>query len=82
MAQIASIAFLTSIAFHIVHNPLIGVQSPTTILLFIYHSAIVVAIATGYGLDGPGLEPLWGQDIFSSLLPSTPALGTIHLFVQ
>ena len=76
MAQIASIAFLSSPTFHIVHSPLIGVQSPMTILLFIYHSASVVAIATGSGLDGPRLEHLWGQDIFSSLLPSKPALGT------
>jgi hypothetical protein len=82
MAQIASNAFLSSITFHIVHSPLIGVQSPMTILLFIYHSASVVAIATGYGLDGRGFEPLWGQDIFSSLLPSTQALGTTHLPVQ
>jgi len=37
--------------------PLIGVQSPMTILLFIYYSANVVAIATGYALDGPGLNP-------------------------
>ena len=43
--------------------------SPMTVLLFIYHSASVVAIATGYGLDGPELEPLWGQVFF---LFSTP----------
>jgi hypothetical protein len=58
MAQIASIAFLSSITFHIVHSPLTGVQSAMTKLLFIYHGASVVRIATGYGLDGLGLEPL------------------------
>jgi len=78
MAQIASIAFLSSITFHIVHSPLFGVQSPMTI----HYLFITVAIATGYGLDGPGLEPLWGQDIFSSLLPSSPALATTHLPVH
>jgi len=32
----------------------------------------VVSTATGYGLDGPGIEPRWGQD-FPHL--SRPALG-------
>ena len=75
MAQITSIAFLSSIRFHIVLSPLIGVQAPMTILLFIYHCLSVVRIATGYGLDDPGLEPLWGQEVFSFLHPSRPALG-------
>jgi hypothetical protein len=64
MAQIASITLLSSITFHIVHSPLIGVQSAMAKLLFIYHSASVVRIATGHGLDGLGLEPLWVQDMY------------------
>jgi len=35
----------------------------------------VVGIATRYGLDGLGVEPQWGQEIFSSVHPSTPNLG-------
>lgn len=66
MAQIASNAFLSSITFHIAHSPLIRVQYSMTLLLFIYHSASIVAIATGYGLDGPGLKPCGGK-IFSLL---------------
>jgi hypothetical protein len=34
-----------------------------------------VGIATGYGLDGPGIESRWGQD-FSHM--SRPALGPTH----
>jgi len=34
--------------------------------------ASVIAIATGYGLDGPGIESRWGRD-FPHL--SRPALG-------
>jgi hypothetical protein len=36
-------------------------------------------IATGYGLDGPGIESRWGRD-FPHL--SRPALGTIQPPVQ
>ena len=36
-----------------------------------------VGIATGYGLDGPGIESRWGRD-FPHL--SIPALGPIQLF--
>jgi hypothetical protein len=36
-------------------------------------------IATDYGLDGPGIEALWGRD-FPHL--SRPALGPTHLPVQ
>jgi hypothetical protein len=36
----------------------------------------VVGIATGYGLDGPGIEARWGRD-FPHL--SRPALGPTHL---
>ena len=32
-----------------------------------------VGIATRYGLDGPGIESLWGRDFPH---PSRPALGT------
>jgi len=35
----------------------------------------VLAVSTGYGLDGLGFEPPWSQDIFSSPYPSRPALG-------
>ena len=38
-----------------------------------------VGIATGYGLDGPGIESWWGRD-FSHL--SRPALGTNQPPVQ
>jgi hypothetical protein len=39
----------------------------------------VIGLATRYGLDGPGIETRWGQD-----LPhlSIPALGTTHSHVQ
>jgi hypothetical protein len=75
MPQITSIVFLTSIGFHIAHSPLTGVQSPMTILLFIYHRTSVVGIETRYRLDGPCLEPLWMQEILSSIHTSRPALG-------
>jgi len=39
----------------------------------------VVGIATGYGLDGPGIECRWGRD-FSHL--SRPALGPTQHHVQ
>jgi len=39
----------------------------------------VVGIATGYGLDGPGIESRWGRD-FSHL--SRPALGPTQFLVQ
>ena len=38
-----------------------------------------VGIATGYGIDGPGIESRWGQD-FPHL--SRPALGPTQLPVQ
>ena len=38
-----------------------------------------VGIATGYGLDGPGIESRWGRD-FPHL--SRPALGTTQPPVQ
>ena len=38
-----------------------------------------VGIATGYGLDGPGIESRWGQDF--PHLPRT-SLGTIQLPIQ
>jgi hypothetical protein len=62
---------------------------PTTVsFYFVYKSTIycwntrnlmsednVVGIATCYGLDRPGFESRWGQEIFSSLEPHRPALG-------
>ena len=39
----------------------------------------VVGIATGYGLDGPGIESRWGRD-FPHL--SRPALGPTQAPVQ
>ena len=39
----------------------------------------VVGIATGYGLDGPGIEFRWGRD-FPYL--STPALGPTQPPIQ
>ena len=38
-----------------------------------------VGIATGYGLDGPGIESQWGQD-FPHL--SRPAVGPTHSPIQ
>jgi hypothetical protein len=40
---------------------------------------ISVGIATGYGLDGPGIESRWGRDF---LHLSEPALGTTQPPVQ
>jgi hypothetical protein len=39
----------------------------------------VVGIATGYGLDGPGIESQWGRDF---LHLSRPALGPTQSPVQ
>jgi hypothetical protein len=39
----------------------------------------VVGIATGYGLEGPGIESRWGQDFQHQ---SRPALGTTQSPVQ
>jgi hypothetical protein len=38
-----------------------------------------VGIATRYGLDGPGIESLWGRDIPH---PFRPALGPAQPLVQ
>jgi hypothetical protein len=42
------------------------------IYIYIYGPGSVVDIATGYGLDGPGIESRWGRD-FPHLY--RPALG-------
>jgi len=39
----------------------------------------VVGITTRYGLDGPGIESLWGRDFTH---PSRPALGPIQPTIQ
>ena len=41
--------------------------------------AHVVGIATGYGLDDPGIESRWGRDFSHQ---SRPALGPTHPLVQ
>jgi len=38
-----------------------------------------VGIATGYGMDGPGIESRWGRDFPH---PSTPALGPTQPPIQ
>jgi hypothetical protein len=38
-----------------------------------------VGIATGYGLDGPGIESRWGRDF---LHLSRPTIGLIQPLVQ
>ena len=50
-----------------------------TWLLYICGPGSVVGIATGYGLDGPGMEPRWGRD-FPHL--SRPGLGPTQPPVQ
>ena len=48
---------------------------------FIEHGVgSVVGIATGYGLDGAGIEPRWGRQDFPRL--SRPALGPTQPPVQ
>ena len=52
------------------------------IILFLMYTSgpsSSVGIATGYGLDGPGVESQWGRD-FPHL--SRPALGPTQLPVQ
>jgi hypothetical protein len=39
----------------------------------------IVSVMTHYGLDGPGIESLWGQDF---LRPSRPAVGPTQPPVQ
>ena len=46
---------------------------------FICVPGSVVGIATGYGLDGPGIESRWGRD-FPHL--SRPALGPTQPPIQ
>jgi len=49
-------------------------------LYFFREPDSVVGIATGYGLDGPGIESRWGRRDFPHL--SRPALGPTQLPVQ
>jgi hypothetical protein len=42
------------------------------IYIYIYVAGRSVGIATGYGLDGPGIESRWGRDFSHT---SRPALG-------
>ena len=51
----------------------------TTYLQILERPRSVVGIATGYGLDGPGIEFRWGRD-FPYL--SRPALGPTQPPVQ
>jgi hypothetical protein len=54
--------------------------NPLTPLTLYYCGPVsVVGIATGYGLDGPGIEPWWGRD-FPHL--SSPTLGPTQPPVQ
>ena len=59
--------------------------SRSMVCLFLYSLSYqrgpgsVVGIATGYGLDGPGIESRWGRD-FPHL--SRPALGSTQPPVQ
>jgi hypothetical protein len=57
-------------------------QSETALLLLSLQFAISVAVLimlTGYGLDGPGIEPRWGRDFSHT---SRPALGPTQPPVQ
>jgi hypothetical protein len=47
--------------------------------IMLMYSGPPVGIATGYGLDGPGIESRWGRDFSHS---SRPALGHTQPSVQ
>jgi hypothetical protein len=56
-------------------------QKTVVVIRQVYNQqpAISVGIATGYGLDGPGIEYRWGRDfphLFRTALgPTQPAAG-------
>ena len=61
-------------------HELLPVQKHLSSTHFMYHGPVsVVGIATGYGLDGPGIESRWERD-FPHL--SRPALGATQPPVQ
>jgi len=66
--------FFTSV--HMLYKIIIVIRGP---LLYLCGPGGSVSIATGYGLDGPGIEFRWGRD-FPHL--SRPALGSTQPPVQ
>jgi hypothetical protein len=50
-----------------------------TLIIFNSGPGSSVGIATGYGLDGPGIESRWGRDISHTC---RPALGPTQSPVQ
>ena len=50
-----------------------------SLMILLIGPGSVIGIATGYGLDGPGIESRWGRD-FPHL--SRPALGPTQARVQ
>ena len=49
-----------------------NIRCTETFFIALYAEGSVVGTAIGYGLDGPGIESLWGRDFPHQ---SRPALG-------